>query len=153
MTQVEKTLEKKRKHLAWLKVYLLRMFSRAYFHDKTAFLEIVLCKAHNRFFFFPLVEDWIIFPNPCSACQHSWPLDLCLFHSGSQVRLMAPAGFTPAVGHHLLANIQDAWGLYGNTFHYEEVCLPAVFMQVSIWEVLVLLLLVWVHTFSDWFNS
>lgn len=34
--------------------------------------------------------------SPCSAQQHSQPLDLRLFLSGSQVRLMALAGTAPA---------------------------------------------------------
>lgn len=99
--------------------------------------------------FFPLLENLIISPSPCCAEQRSRPSDLRLLHSGSQVRLAAPAGSTPAVGHHLLAKIQDAQGLYENRFHYEEVVLPAAFMQISVQKFLVLLLLVWIHTSSD----
>lgn len=54
------------KHFSWLKVHLLRMFSGAYFHDKTAFVE---CAWQITGIFFLLLKNWIVSLSPCAALQ------------------------------------------------------------------------------------
>lgn len=107
--------------------------------------------ADNKDFLFSFEEVNCLSQSLC--CLAAFQLsDLHLFHSGSQVKLAALPGSTPAVGHHLLAKIQDAQGLCRTRCQDGGVGLPAAFMQILVHKVLVLPFLVCSHTSSGCFN-
>lgn len=110
-----------------------------------------MCMADNRDFLSSFEELNCLSESLC--CLAAFQLsDLRLFHGGSQVKLAALAGYTPAVEHQLLAKIQDAQGLHKTRCHYEGVDLPAAFMQTLVQEFLGLPFLICIHTSSDCFN-